>query len=80
MINWRLAEIMARHDIKGTDLAERLGVTPKAVSNIRRAKTMPRLDGEALDRLCIALSELAGKRITPANLIDYEVTGTPKTA
>ena len=80
MINWRLAEIMARHDIKGVDLAERLGVTPKAVSNIRRAKTMPRLDGQALNRLCIALSDLAGKQITPVNLIDYEVTSTSKSA
>lgn len=73
MINWRLGEIMARHDIKGLDLAEKLDISPKAVSHLRRSKTMPRINGEALERLCVALSDLSGKRITPSNLIEYEI-------
>lgn len=73
MIIWRLGEIMARYDIKGLDLAEKLDMTPKAVSHLRRSKTMPRINGEALEKLCVALSDLAEKRITPNNLIEYEI-------
>lgn len=80
MINWRLGEIMARHDITGLDLAKHLEMTPKAVSHLRRSKTMPRINGEALDKLCKALSELAGKRITPTNLIEYEVEDVVRSA
>jgi DNA-binding Xre family transcriptional regulator len=65
---------MARYNIKGVNLASRLDVGPNAISALRNAKTMPRLDGVALNSLCNALNELAcdlDKPITPADLLDY---------
>jgi len=37
LIQWRLSELMARHRIKGTELAEFLQVSNNAISNLRRA-------------------------------------------
>ncbi|BDA74074.1 hypothetical protein CAL7716_082400 [Calothrix sp. PCC 7716] len=74
LIKWRLKEIMARYNIKGVSLASRLDVGPNAISALRNAKTMPRLDGVALNSLCNALNELAqdlDKPITPTDLLDY---------
>lgn len=73
VISWRLAEIMARYQITGISLATELDMTPKAVSHLRRCRTMPRLDGDALYKLCSALSKLAGKQIKPSDLIELEV-------
>ena len=77
LIRWRLGEVMARHRIKGTDLAERLKTTPNAISRLKKAKTMPRIDGDKLNALCNALNGLAEDtenpkaRITPAMLLEY---------
>ncbi|MFL9459002.1 helix-turn-helix domain-containing protein [Tolypothrix bouteillei VB521301_2] len=74
LIRWRLKEVMARYDIKGKDLAKKLDISTNAMSALRRAKTMPRLDGTALNLLCNALNELAqdlDKSITPGDLLDY---------
>lgn len=71
-IIWKLNEIMARYRIKGSDLAEELQISNNAVSNLRNAQTMPRIDGERLNALCNALTNLAGGvEITPAMLIEY---------
>lgn len=73
VIKWRLAEIMARHKIKGNELADKLKVRPNTVSNLKNASTMPRLDGDRLNELCIALTQLANESITPNHLIEYSV-------
>ena len=73
-IRWRLKEIMARYNIKGVHLAHKLDISANAMSTLRNAKTMPRMDGIALTLLCNALNELAedlNKSITPADLLDY---------
>ncbi|MBW4670187.1 MAG: helix-turn-helix transcriptional regulator [Cyanomargarita calcarea GSE-NOS-MK-12-04C] len=74
LIRWRLKEIMARHNIKGKDLAQKLDISANAMSSLRKAKTMPRLDGMALNLMCNALNELAedlDRYITPGDLLDY---------
>ena len=74
LIKWRLNEVMARYRIKGNDLAAYLGVSGNAISNLKNARTMPRLTGEKLNTLCNGLNELAQdkeREITPADLIDY---------
>jgi DNA-binding Xre family transcriptional regulator len=65
---------MARHNIKGVSLASRLDIGPNAISALKNAKTMPRLDGVALNSLCNALNELAedlDRPITPTDLLLY---------
>nr|WP_277932990.1 helix-turn-helix transcriptional regulator [Nostoc sp. FACHB-892] len=74
MIKWKLKEVMARYDIKAGDLANELNLSANSVSNLRKAKTMPRLDGHSLNNLCNALNRLAhdlDRQITPFDLIDY---------
>jgi DNA-binding Xre family transcriptional regulator len=74
LIRWRLNEIMARHRIKGSDLANRLQISNNAVSKLKNAQTMPRIDGDRLNTLCNALNNLAENvdvEITPAALIEY---------
>jgi putative transcriptional regulator len=76
MIRWRLNEIMARYSITGAELAEALGVSANAVSNLRSTKKMPRIDGDRLNSLCFALTTLCRGRgenveITPGDLIEY---------
>ena len=70
VIRWRLKEIMARYDIKGTALAKELGVREASISNLRNSATMPRVDGKKIDELCQALSKLANKKITFADLYE----------
>lgn len=74
LIKWRLREVMARYRIKSIDLAKEMGISPNAVSNLRKSDTMPRLDGESLNNLCNALNTLAlglEEEITPTTLLDY---------
>ena len=51
---WRLNELMARHDVSGKDLAGELGVSENAITNLRKAKKMPRIDGDRLDKIAAA--------------------------
>ena len=57
---WRLGELMARYRITGKAMAKELGVSDNAVSALKRAKTMPRIDGKRLDEIAKAVSDLAG--------------------
>ena len=80
LIKWRLAEVMARYRIKGSDLAEYMGVSDNAISKLKKAKTLPRLGGERLNLLCNGLNKLAQDKegeITPADLIDYSIDDAP---
>lgn len=82
LIKWKLKEVMARYDIKGVDLAKELDVSTNTISSLRRAKTMPRLDGEQLNLLLYALNRLANDKnelITHVTLIDYVCEVSPPT-
>lgn len=72
-IRWRLKEVMARYDITGVDLARELGVRDATVSNLKTAKTMPRVDGYRIEDLLKALSKLANTKIRFSDL--YEEMG-----
>lgn len=75
MIKWKLASIMANHQILGNELAKKLGVTPTTISSMRRSKTMPTMNGIKLNRLCHVLSDFAGEVVTPGDLIDFKHEG-----
>jgi len=72
LIKWRLNEVMARHGIRGKELAEEMDVSPSAISNLRK-RNMPRLTEETLEKLCQALNKLSQEKtlITPGELIEY---------
>lgn len=56
---WRLNELMARHRVAGKELADELGISTNAVSSLRKAATMPKINGERLDQIAIALTKLS---------------------
>lgn len=74
-VRWRLNEIMARHFIKTTALAQKLNCGTQSIRKIKDRSDMPRLDGDRLAAICDALNELISKesseKITPADLIEY---------
>jgi len=50
---------MARHRVSGKALADELGLSTNAVSALRTADTMPRINGERLDQIAAALTKLS---------------------
>lgn len=75
MLRWRLTEIMARHQIKVGVLASEMNITQASVSNLRSPE-MPRLTGERLNNLLVALNRLSktGELVTPADLFEFKIT------
>ena len=73
LIRWRLNEIMARHRVLAKQLAIDMNTSDNAISNLRRAESMPRIDGKKFDRLCASLTRLSKIRepVTPYDLIEY---------
>lgn len=64
---------MARHRVAAKDLAEYMNISTNAVSSLRRAETMPRIDGERLEQICVAVTRLSkiGESVTPYDLLEY---------
>jgi hypothetical protein len=56
MIEWKLIKVMDAHGIRPIDLAREMGVTPTAISNLR--KEYPRLGKESKNNLMNALNRL----------------------
>ena len=56
---WRVNELMARHRITGKDLARELDISANAMSRLRNAETMPRIDGARLDEIAAAITKLS---------------------
>lgn len=73
MIKWHLREVMARYRIKGVDLAEEMGMSTNSISNLRKADSLPRIDGHTLNSLCMSLRRLSRVDITPTDLIEFIV-------
>jgi DNA-binding Xre family transcriptional regulator len=62
---------MARYNVKAIDLAKEMGVSNNAVSNLRKADTMPRIDGETLNKICFALQKLSRTSVTVSDLVEF---------
>lgn len=65
MIIWKLNEIMALRRFSGKVLAEKLDIHPNTISRLRKTDEMPTINGDLLEKLCIALS------CSPYDLIEY---------
>jgi putative transcriptional regulator len=73
LIRWKLNEVMARHRVKGKDLAEYLGVSANAISGLRKAEIMPEIGGQRWEHICLGINKLSkiGEIISPLDLIEY---------
>jgi putative transcriptional regulator len=65
VIRWRLRELMARKRITNEELAEKLGINRVSVSRLKNTDTMPRINGDTLNQICLALE------VTPADLLEF---------
>jgi|JI8StandDraft_2_1071088.scaffolds.fasta_scaffold78984_3 putative transcriptional regulator len=75
---WRLNELMARHRVSGKALADELGISTNAVSALRTAETMPKINGDRLDQIAAALTKLSelGETVRGVDLLEYRKSGT----
>lgn len=76
MLRWRLNEVMARLRITNQELGEAMGRHEVSISRMRSSDSMPRLDGEALNSLCNALTTISRERgvigmVGPSDLFEY---------
>ena len=69
---WLLNELMARHRVTGVALGKKLGMTANGVSKLRNHKTMPTINGDRLDEIAAALTELSeiGEGVLGVDLIE----------
>ena len=73
VIRWKLSELMARHRIKGKELANYLGISANSVSALKRAEVMPEIGGERWEQISEAINELScrDEKCTPFDLVEY---------
>lgn len=77
LIRWKLAELMARHKVTGRDLAQKLGKNESSITRLKGAVKLPKLGGDEVEALLIAIEELAAEEtkhrpLTLADLIEWE--------
>lgn len=73
-MRWRLAELMTRYRVQGRDLATYLQISDNAMSSLKNAESMPRIDGQRLISICQGLNQLGQNReriITPYDLLEF---------
>lgn len=56
VIKWKLAAVMADRGMKSKDLAIRMGVDFRTVSNLKIRRSYPKISGDRLNLLCKALN------------------------
>jgi putative transcriptional regulator len=73
LIRWKLNEVMARHRVKGKDLADYLGISPNSVSLLKKATVFPEIGGERWEQICAGINELSqiDELITPFDMVEY---------
>jgi len=67
---WKLRAVMADRKITNRALAKELGMNPVSISKLKNNDQLPVIGGEALARLCEAITELSSQPCTPNDLID----------
>jgi len=69
-VRWKLRETMARLKVTNVQLAEYLGISKTAVSDLRVSDTFPRIDGARLAGIAKALTELSGQQVSIFDLME----------
>ncbi|WP_460204475.1 helix-turn-helix domain-containing protein [Scytonema sp. NUACC21] len=64
---------MARHRVKGKELASFLNISANAMSALRNADVLPEIGGDRWESISEGINELSkiGETITPFDLIEY---------
>lgn len=70
---WKLRAVMADRKITNRALAQELGMNPVSISKLKNNDQLPEIGGEALAKLCEAITKLSSQTCTPNDLIEYVV-------
>lgn len=63
---------MFEYQIKGKDLAAKLGLSVTSVSILKNSQELPEIGSKRLCQIANALTELTGVTINPLQLIEYK--------
>lgn len=70
---WKLRAVMADRKITNKALAQELEMNPVSISKLKNNDQLPEIGGEALAKLCEAITKLSSRTCTPNDLIEYVV-------
>lgn len=70
-VRWKLRSVMADRKITNKALAEAVAMNPVSISKLKNADNLPEIGGDALAKLCDAITVLSGISCTPSDLIEY---------
>ncbi len=68
---WKLRAVMADRKITNKALAEELGMNVVSISRLKQNDQLPEIGGEALAKLCQAITKLSSTTCEPNDLIQY---------
>ncbi len=68
---WKLRAVMADRKITNKALAEELGMNAVSISRLKNNDQLPEIGGEALAKLCKAITKLSAITCEPNDLIQY---------
>jgi putative transcriptional regulator len=70
-VRWKLRLVMADRKITNKALAVAVGMNPVSISKLKNADMLPEIGGDALAKLCDAITNLSGTPCGVAELIEY---------
>jgi putative transcriptional regulator len=70
-VYWKLRAVMADRKITNKALAKELGMNPVSISKLKNSDQLPEIGGEALAKICQAITKLSFRACTPDDLIEY---------
>ncbi len=70
-VRWKLRMVMADRKITNKALAEELEMNPVSISKLKSNDDLPEIGGEALAKVCEAVTKLSGLPCTLDDLIEY---------
>lgn len=73
MIKWNLGSIINTYGIQKSNLADKAGLSPGAISNLKNKKTMPKIDGNRLNDLINAINNCLSEINNPTRIALYDL-------
>ena len=70
-IRWKLRSVMADRKISNKVLATAIGMNPVSISKLKNADELPEIGGEALAKLCDAITQLSGAPCGITELLEH---------
>ncbi len=70
-VRWKLRTVMADRKITNKALAQELDMNPVSISKLKSNDDLPEIGGDALAKICEAITKLSGRNCDLEELIEY---------